>query len=362
MISEPMANAVRRNARLRVLIVSPTFGGYGGMEAFALALLRQMLPRAEVDARLCFKRVQGFSLRPELETVLNPWRERVQFVERAGRELWSAIRNADVVHALNASPDVVLVARLQRRKLLVHVINHRVPGRSVRQRLWDFCLRRADRRFYISDFVRQTWEGGNRWPGSEVVFPISELPTGMKPPADRRGFVFAARWIENKGLEVLVEAYAQAQLDPVKAPLRLIGDGPLRERIVRRIAELNVSGVEVLGFLSQAEKAEVIRSARWLVVPPHTNEDFGLTAIEARAVGVPCIATRDGGVPEAAGPEALLCEPRDVAGLAECLRVANAMSEAEYAARAERTRQTLEKCLPDAAFYASVYQALSRKP
>ena len=290
------------------------------MEAFALALLRRAETSEEIDLRLCFKRVQGFTLRPELEAAVAPLCGRIQIVDRGSADLRRNIAAAQVVHAFNASPDVVALSRLLRRPLLVHVINHRVAGQSLRQRLWDFCLRRAHRRFYISDFVRKTWEGAACWPNSAVVFPTSDLPSGMRPPAERRGFVFAARWIENKGLEVLVDAYARANLDPNKSPLCLIGDGPLRNRVLARIAELGMRGVAAPGFLSQELKAEAIRSARWLVVPPHTNEDFGLTAIEARAVGVPCIATRDGGVPEAAGAEALLCEPRDIHGLAECLR------------------------------------------
>ena len=347
---------------VRVAIVSPTFGGYGGMEAFALALLRQAATRADLDVRLYFKPVRGFALRPELERAMREQGPRIQWVDRASRALWRAVREADVVHAFNASPDVVAAARLAGRPLLVHAINHRVPGASLRQRAWDFCLRRAQRRFYISEFVRRSWEGAATRPGSAVVFPVSELPEGVRPPAERRGFVFAARWIENKGLEVLVEAYAQAGLDPVKSPLRLIGDGPLRERVQARIAALGVRGIERLGFVGAGEKAEAIRSARWLVVPPHTQEEFGRTAIEARAVGVPCIATRDGGVPEAAGAEALLCAPRDVAGLAQCLRLADAMDEAEYAARAERTRLSLARELPAADFYAKVYRQMAASP
>ena len=48
-----------------------------------------------------------------------------------------------------------------------------------------------------------------------------------------------------------------------------------------------------------------------MVTPPHTKEDLGLTPLEARSVGVPCIASRDGGVQETAGKHSLLCKPGD---------------------------------------------------
>ena len=346
---------------MRVAIISPTFGGYGGLEAFVIALATGLPPTETLEMRVFFKRTAQFALSPELSAAVALLGERVSFVNRGGAELRRAIAWAQVVHTQNASPDVACFARLNGRPLLMTVHAHRVTGHSWRQRLWDWSVRSADRRFFVSNFVRRTWEGETLRPRSEVVFPICELGSDSKPAAQRRGFVFAARWIANKGVDTLVEAYAQAALDPAAWPLRLIGDGPLRASIEQRIAGLGVRGVEVLGFLSQAAKAEAIRSARWMVVPPNTNEDFGLTAIEARALEVPCIITRDGGVPEAAGDEALACASGDVAGLAACLRAAAAMSEAEYVARATRTRATLLPKLAGPEFYAEAYRALAHR-
>jgi len=344
---------------LRVAIICPTFGGYGGLEAFVLTLMAGLPPTPELEVRLFFKQTVQFELRPELTRAVAPLGPRVQFVKRGSGPLWAAIGWAQVVHGQNPSPDVVFLSKLRRRSLLINVINHRQAGQTWRQRCWDFALRRADRRFYISNFVRRTWEGEKRWPDSHVVFPICELAGDPQPPAARRGFVFAARWIANKGIDTLVEAYAQARLDPHTWPLRLIGDGPLRPEIERMIATRGLRGIEVLGFLSQEAKADAIRTARWMVVPPHTNEDFGLTAVEARHLRVPCVITRDGGVPEAAGEEALSCAPGDVAGLAACLRTAAAMSEAEYSERSRRTYETLLPQLAGPGFYATVYRELA---
>ncbi len=98
-----------------------------------------------------------------------------------------------------------------------------------------------------------------------------------------------------------------------------------------------------------------------MVIPPDTGEDFGLVAIEARNLGVPCIITRDGGLPEAAGTEALVCEPGDVDGLAGLLRRAASMGEEEYAGRAGRTQSSLQDELVRPAFYAETYRAMARR-
>ena len=155
-------------------------------------------------------------------------------------------------------------------------------------------------------------------------------------------------------------AYAKAALDPAIWPLVMMGDGPLRGPIEADIRARAIAGIQVIGFADEKTKAEKLKHARWAVVPPNTNEDFGLTAIEARHVGVPCIITRDGGLPEAGGQQALVCEPGNADALARLLQQAAAMNESEYAERANRTREELEKELEPLDFYARAYRHLVR--
>jgi glycosyltransferase involved in cell wall biosynthesis len=112
------------------------------------------------------------------------------------------------------------------------------------------------------------------------------------------------------------------------------------------------------GFLDDRQKAAALAHAKWLVAPSHWREPFGLVALEARSVGIPCIVTRDGGLPEAAGREALLCAPGDADALAASLRHAAAMPDDEYAARATRTHDSLRDALVPAGFYPEAYRRL----
>jgi glycosyltransferase involved in cell wall biosynthesis len=253
------------------------------------------------------------------------------------------------------------MARLAGKPLLINVINHTRGGGGLYQRLWKLCLHLAHRRFYISDFVRRSWEQTTYpWIGSQVVFPICELsPLKSLPCESRSGFVFVARWIENKGLDTLVDAYASSGLDSALWPLRLLGDGPLRSRILIRLKELGLSGtVETPGFLSESEKAEFIRRSRFAVIPPNTGEDFGLVAIEARHLGIPCLITRDGGVPEAAGPHSLSCAPGSVGALSHLLQQAAAMPDDDYRRLAQAAHVSLEAELVRPEFYGDVYRAM----
>jgi glycosyltransferase involved in cell wall biosynthesis len=286
--------------------------------------------------------------------------ESFTFVESASRALAGAIKWADIVHLQNASPDVIALAKFFRKPIVLTIHNYMQRGWSLHRFLWRIGARRANARWYNSDFVWKTWEGNRRRRSSRKVPTVSKLPEGWAPPEQRRGFVFVGRWIANKGIETLVDAYAQADLDRAAWPLLLIGDGPLRPAIEARIR--NYPGVlghiRIAGFVDDATKAQHIQEARWIVVPPNTNEDFGLTAIEARSLGVPCIITRDGGLPEAGGRQALVCEPNDPASLAKLLEQAAKMSENEYAERAQRTREELNDELESMNFYPRAYRQI----
>ena len=75
-------------------------------------------------------------------------------------------------------------------------------------------------------------------------------------------------------------------------PLVVVGDGP-EWRHLRRLAGPTV---RLTGRLSDGEVADLLRSARALVVT--AEEEFGIAAVESLASGRPVIALRAGGVLE----------------------------------------------------------------
>ena len=95
--------------------------------------------------------------------------------------------------------------------------------------------------------------------------------------------------------------------------------------------------------------------SRFAVIPPNTSEDFGLVALEARKLGLPCLITNDGGLPEAAGIHCLTCEPGNVKDLARILIDAANMPEEKYNEMSEGACHTLESCLTRPKFYVETY-------
>jgi glycosyltransferase involved in cell wall biosynthesis len=336
---------------MKIAIVAPCFGTLGGIETFICALAKELHALPDVEATLCFKKTKNFKPDSLLDRVARDTGAKVVFVERASRELAAVIRSADIIHCQNPLFDVVLLAKLFGKPVLLTVHNRRLGGWHPREVLRRVAWWMADRRWYNSEFVWTTWDPRRRAPGSARFHVLCDLPAGIVPPAQRKGFIFVARWIRNKGLETLVEAYDRAKLDRKQWPLMLLGDGPLRPVIEARIRDGKIEGVEIRGHVSWDERNDLMRHARWLVAPPNTKEDLGVTPIEARHVAVPCIITRDGGLPEAGGRYALICEPGNVEELKALLEKAAQMESGEYERLCEATHKELLEYLSPLSVY-----------
>ena len=340
---------------MRLLIVSPSQGHFGGIEAFVIALASAVETWPEFELKVCFKLVQNMELRDDLRKAALLLRRSAHFMPSGDCNLIKLICWADIVHCQNACPDIVFPAWLFDKKLVLTIHNWRRQTLSFHSVLWRIGAKLADRR---SRFVWNTWEPRHKSNGSDCVPTVCRFSQEWCPPSRRRGFIFVGRWIENKGIEDLLTAYSRSQLNAIQWPLILIGDGPLRARVESLISDLRLEGVEMPGFLDDQSKARRLASARWLVAPARTREDLGLTPIEARSMGVPVIVTRDGGLPEAGGEAALIVEPGNVKDLTRTLKLAAAMSDEEYCDRAERGRASLKVFLRPMEFYREAYASL----
>ncbi len=347
---------------MKVLVLLSCVGTYGGIEAFALALAEYLATVDGIDVRLCLKKTKTHAMTADFERVLKASGIQYRLVSRLSPALALEIRQADIVHAQNAPPDVALLCRVLGKPLVLTIHNWHRRQPRLRASIGRRVAQSAQARLYNSKFVQETWEP-QPLPGSQCVPTVSRLPQGSLPPEARHGFVFISRWVPNKGLEVLVEAYLRAKIDHRQWPLTLVGDGPLRARVEALLADAGAlaAHVRMTGFIADDEKHQLLRQSRWLVAPAHTREDLGLTPIEARSVGVPSIVTRDGGLPEAGGPAAILVEPASVAELQAALEHAAAMSEADYAARARQAQASLETFLRPMRFYPDLYATLVAK-
>ena len=347
-------------------MLAPCLGKFGGIETFCLTLIEDLIHKG-ASVRLLRKKVAGFqdngSIQKNETEIRSSWTEEEgkrftsQFVSPRDAAIKSAIRESDLVHLHNPMVEGVWYAKKFNKPCVMTIYNWRRKGIHPRLFAWRWAVSQADRRWYISEFVWDSWEKKRRQASARLPV-ISRMPQGEVSPEKRKGFLFIGRWVPNKGIRVLLEAYSKLRLDPTEWPLTMLGDGPLREEILSTIQKKRIQGVQLPGFVSESERHRHTREAKWMVTPPHTQEDLGLTPLEARSVGVPCIATIDGGVQETAGPHALFCKPGCVDSLAKRLKEAIEMSESTYAEKSLSSREGLEDYVRPLDQYAKEYLSL----
>ncbi len=128
------------------------------------------------------------------------------------------------------------------------------------------------------------------------VKPNAVADPGAAPPGE--GFMFGARLVPEKGVELLLDAWERAGL--AGATLRIAGDGPLRPRVE---AAAGRNGVEYLGQLGPAERDAALAASAAVVIPSIWQDILPTTGIEALASGRAVVATRMGGAPFIAGAD-----------------------------------------------------------
>jgi glycosyltransferase involved in cell wall biosynthesis len=110
--------------------------------------------------------------------------------------------------------------------------------------------------------------------------------------------VSVGRLCEQKGHLILLDALAALAREGLRFEMTIVGDGPLRPALERRVRELGLEGrVAITGWLSNAEVRERILGARALVLPSFA-EGLPVVLMEAAALGRPVVATYVAGIPE----------------------------------------------------------------
>ena len=144
-------------------------------------------------------------------------------------------------------------------------------------------------------------------------------------PSGRVTGLIAASFREKKGIIYALEAVARVAAHRPGLRLRIVGDGPLRPEIERRIGRPDLAGrVDLLGYRDfPAYLAELAR-ADFLMAPSVTAADGDceggapVCLLDAQAAGLPILASTHCDIPEVTVPgrSALLSPERDIDALA----------------------------------------------
>jgi len=187
-------------------------------------------------------------------------------------------------------------------------------------------LRSCDHLLTVSNSLQQDMLRGG-WPADRVSVVHNGVP-GIRParfhtpqPGGRWTLGMVALMRPRKGLEVAIEALSHLKNSGHDVHLRCIGPfetAAYRAAIDEKIRQLEIADrVEFTGFASDVPQALCRLDA--MLLPGLYGEGLPMVVLEAMAAGLPVIATRVEGTPEAIrhGQEGLLAEPRCSLSLAE---------------------------------------------
>ena len=272
----------------------------------------------------------------------------------------------DLVLAYWLYPDAYGAMRAAARARLPLVVGARGSDLRVRDRLSRALtrpvLRAAQRILVVSeDLGRVATESYGADPGRVRVVPngcdaaifhlrdraLARASLGVG--ADERLVLYVGRLVAEKGLRELVGAIDALSPQDPRLRLVMVGDGPMRDELVRRIGA--GGRIRLAGAQAPAQVAQWMAAAD-LVTLPSYSEGHPNVLVEAMACGRPVVATPVGGIPEVVDDRSgILVPPRDPEALAWALSEAlgRPWDEAALAARHSRdwhrvAGDTLDAC------------------
>lgn len=150
---------------------------------------------------------------------------------------------------------------------------------------------------------------------ASVIYPFADLSRFLSVPiSEEKGeyFLVVSRLSSHKRVDLVVEACSSLGL-----PLKVIGTGPEREALEKLAGDT----VEFLGYRTDEEVVEYMKKCRAFMYPQ--EEDFGITAIEAQALGKPVIAFRKGGAMETVkeGKTGIFFDEQTIESLGEAVKI-----------------------------------------
>ncbi len=163
----------------------------------------------------------------------------------------------------------------------------------------------ADRIIAVSNLTRSVVIGNYNINPAKVITVhnavepvIDEYTKNIGVPDAEKVVSFLGRITMQKGPEYFIEA-ANLVLQRMKnVRFVMAGKGDLRDAMIRKSDELNISGhIDFPGFLQDSEVTKLF-SRSDVFVMPSVSEPFGIVTLEAMQAGVPVVISKQSGVAE----------------------------------------------------------------
>ncbi len=176
-----------------------------------------------------------------------------------------------------------------------------------------------------------------------------ELRASLNIPPDDIVIGYIGRMISMKGLDLLIEAFAQLRSEhpELGTKLLLVGGGEAEQETMRRSQSLGLANdIRHVPSVSQGEVPGYMHALDLLVLPSRRHrmwaEQFGRVLVEAMAAGKIVIGSSSGAIPEVIGDAGFIFPENDAPALARTIQRAISISAAERAELLTRAKARAE--------------------
>ena len=336
---------------MKVLLLTWDFPpGKGGIQIWMHELARR-LPDAEVRVLApvapgdrVFDAASGLHVR---RLGAARWGRGTWLAELTARALLSCVtRRPDLIVCghVTTVPAALAAHVLTRTPYVVFTYGYEIRRKRLRRTL-SLLLRHARQVIACSEFTRHAVLAlGVSAERTRILYPGVDVeryspatnhePRAADPGATPRGhrpptLLSVSRLADMyKGHDTTIRALPLIKAKVSGVRYQVAGDGPLREYL-RRVAEsVGVEqDVDFLGEVPDDQLLDLYRSADVLAVLSRESaslggaEGFGIVCLEAAACGIPVVAGKSGGLPDAVqdGVTGILVDPQDLGAAAEAI-------------------------------------------
>lgn len=369
---------------MRILVLNYEFPPVGGGGGRASADLSRGLAAAGHDLRVVTTRVPGLPAREGRDgyLVYRLWTGRKSRFQASFAVMASYVfcgffpgmRHAlrwkpDLIHAHFGVPTGALAYAVSRLTGTPYVLTAHlgdVPGGvPEKTELWFRFVdpltppiwRRACRVVAVSEHTRRLVDARYQVPSEVIPNGIELEALDPRPAHDPPRLIFAGRFQPQKNLPFLLRALDQIRDLPWH--LNMVGDGPDRELLKRRVAELGLGDrIQFNGWVASEEVQRYLRASDLLVMPS-IAEGLPVVAVQALAHGVAVAASEAGGLAEVVnnGVNGIRCPVGDldcyVTALRTCLEDRSRLTAMKAASLKEAERYDIRRVTRE---YERVFQ------
>jgi len=162
------------------------------------------------------------------------------------------------------------------------------------------CFEAADLRVAVSKAFARLLELGT---GSKFRVLPNFIDTSFFSPGSMLeeicyDFLSVGHLLPKKNHAMLIEAFSMLAPEEQRLKLGIIGEGPMRKKLVTLVKCLGLEKrIDFLGYRDAVGVRNLLRRSR-VYCMPSSYETFGIAVVEAMAVGIPAVVTRCGGPEE----------------------------------------------------------------